>query len=104
MKITICQLGGMFEIENKMVVISHISSIPDCVSKRQAPVVSLSTAHNHTAAPIQRWLYKTFIHLVNHGHIDKIYVNVLHCTHIDRLGWKKPNSVGTVKDGWPLSL
>ena len=86
-KITICQLGGMFEIENKMVVIGMTSSlycnIPDCVCKHVyklrahvKPVVAPVLCTAYLPWPPQRFavrtkwcLYQIFINLANHGHL-----------------------------------
>ena len=87
----ICQLGGMFDIENKMVVVIITSSlycnIPDCVCKwaykLRAPVgaavVTPGYLSQRSAVWNQQCLYQTFINLGNHGHIDQICMSI-YCT------------------------
>ena len=78
----ICQLGSMFEIENKMLFIiitpSLYCNIPDCVSKSlyklwapvRAPVVTpVPHLSQRSTVPTQRSLYQTFINLENRDHI-----------------------------------
>ena len=83
-KITICQLGGMFEKENKMVVVIITSSIycniPDCVSKQQA-LVAPALCHTHqqrSAVQTRQVLSQTFINLVKRYHVFiYIYIDYL---------------------------